>query len=218
MQSWSYEDAFTREPIRRFAGAMATNGVFLGAKLVNIFDFRKLNLDRITVYRNGYPVPGTPLQKDNDEKFNLNSLEAWVSGKHGRGVPYSDLANLYLLVFDLLSTQQAFHEYLHPKLINGSIYLSLGFSTQLTNNVEVFFFGEQPSTTHIESSRKVSKKIIVNTKMETKRWWTVPKNYYSFRSVGTPDIGLWEYSLEIHFLSRSATTLSYLWTRKVMMN
>ena len=169
VQSWSHEDVFTREPIRRFAIAMATNEAFLGAKSVNPFHFQKFNLNSITVYRNGYPVAGTPLQTENDKKLYLNSLEALAFGQHGHGVPYNDYANHYILVFDLTSTQQASHDYLYPELTNGSISISLRFSAQLTNSVEVFLLGERSSTIYIDSSRKVSKNIFLNTKLETKR-------------------------------------------------
>ena len=148
---------------------MATNEAFLGAKRVNPFHFQKFNLNSITVYRNGYPVAGTPLQTENDKKLYLNSLEALAFGQHGHGVPYNDYANHYILVFDLTSTQQASHDYLYPELTNGSISISLRFSAQLTNSVEVFLLGERSSTIYIDSSRKVSKNIFLNTKLETKR-------------------------------------------------
>ena len=99
-QSSSHEDVFTREPIRRFATAMATNEAFLGAKQVNPFHFQKFNLNSITDYRN------------------VNSLEALAFGQHGHGVPHNDYANHYISVFDLTSTQQASHNYLYPQLTN----------------------------------------------------------------------------------------------------
>ena len=137
VNSWSHEVAFTREPIRKFAIAMATNEAFLGAKRVNPFQFQKFNLNSITVYRNGYPVAGTQLQTENDKKLYLNSLEALAFGQHGHGVPYNDYANHYILVFDLTNTQQACHDYLYPELTNGSVSIRLRFSAEPTNSVGV---------------------------------------------------------------------------------
>ena len=148
---------------------MATNEAFLGAKRVKPFHFQIFNLNSITVYRNGYPVAGTPLQTENDKKLYLNSLEALAFGQHGHGIPYNDYANHYILVFDLTSTQQASHDYLYPELTNESISISLRFSAQLTNSVEVFLLGKRSSTIYIDSSRKVSKNISLSTKLETKR-------------------------------------------------
>ena len=164
---------------------MATNEAFLGAKRVNLFHFQKFNLNSIKVYRNGYPVAGTPLQTENDKKLYLNSLEALAFGQHGHGVPYNDYANRYNLVFDLTSTEQASDDYLYPQLTNGSISISLRFSAQLTNSVDTFLPGERSSIFYIDSSRKVSKNIFLNTKKKTKRWWIVLLFYYRFRKVST---------------------------------
>ena len=168
MQSWSHEDIFAREPNRRFVIALATNEAFLGAKPVNPFHFQNFNLNSFTVYRNGYPVAGTSLQTENDEKLYLVSLEALAFRQHGHGIPYNDYANHYILVFDRTSTQ-AFHGYLYPELTSGSISFNLRFSTHITNSLEVFLLGERSSTIYIDSSRKVSKNIVLSTKLETKR-------------------------------------------------
>lgn len=169
VKSWDQEDIFNREPIRRFAIAMNTNAAFLGSKTVNPFHYQKFNLDNITVYRNGYPVAGTPLLTENDKKLYLNSLEALAFQHHGHGVPYEDYMNHYILVFDLTSTQQASHDYLYPELTNCSISISLRFANELTDSVELFFLGEKSSTIYIDSSRRVSKNILMNTKVDNKR-------------------------------------------------
>ena len=168
-QSWDQEDVFNREPIRRFVIAMSTNAGFLGAKRTNPFHYQKFDLNSITVYRNGYPVAGTPLETDNDKKVYLNSLEALAFEQHGHGIPFEDYSNHYLMVFDMTSTQQASHDYLHPELTNASISLSLRFSSALTNNTEIFLLGERASTIYIDSARKVSKNVFLNTKIDTQK-------------------------------------------------
>ena len=64
------------------------------------------------------------------------------------------------MVFDLTSTQEATHDFIHPELTNSSISGELKFDTALTNNVEVFFLGEKSSTVYIDSARNVSKNIL----------------------------------------------------------
>ena len=167
--SWNQEDIFNREPIRRFAIAMTTNAAFLGSKALNPFHFRKFDLTSITVYRNGYPIAGTPLQTDDDKKLYLNSLEALAFGQHGHGIPYNKFGDHYFLVFDLTSTQQASHDYLYPELTNTSISVELRFSTALAANTEIFFLGEKSSTVYIDSARRVSKNVFLNTKIDTKK-------------------------------------------------
>ena len=104
MQSASQEDFSTMEPIRRFSVAMTTNEAFLGAKHVNPLDFQEFNRNSITVYRNVYPVAGTPLVTENDKEIYPNSLEALVFGQHGLGVLYNDYTNHSILMLDLTNT------------------------------------------------------------------------------------------------------------------
>ena len=168
-KSWNHEDIFNREPIRRFALAMTRNKAFLGSRAVNPFHYQKFNLEKITVYRNGYPIAAKPLQTDNDKKLYLNSLDALAFESHGHGVPFSDFPNHYVFVFDLTSTQQASHDYLYPKLTNGSISIDLRFSVELTDSLELFFQGEKSSTIYIDSLRKVSENIFFNKKIDSKK-------------------------------------------------
>ena len=67
-ERWDQEDVFNREPIRRFVLAMTTNAGFLGAKRTNPFHYQTFDLSSITVYRNGHPIAGTPLNTDADKK------------------------------------------------------------------------------------------------------------------------------------------------------
>ena len=59
--SWKQEDIFNREPIRRFALGFVSNKVFLGSAMTNPFHNKDFNLTSITVYRNGIPFVGTPM-------------------------------------------------------------------------------------------------------------------------------------------------------------
>ena len=52
-RSWSHEDIFSKEPVRRMVIAMATNQAYLGTNRTNPFHYQKFNLSQIVVYRNG---------------------------------------------------------------------------------------------------------------------------------------------------------------------
>ena len=156
-QSWDQENVFSGQPIRRFILAMSTNAGFVGAKTTNPFHYQKFGLRSITVYRNGHPIAGTPLETDTDKKMYLNSMGALAFHEHGHGISFEEYANHYLLVFDLTSTHQASHDYLHPELTSASISISLRFDTALAQITEVLLLGECASTVYINNSRKVSK-------------------------------------------------------------
>ena len=65
------------------------------------------------------------------------------------------------MVFDLTSTQQASHDFIHPELKNSSISIELKFSAALPNNIEIFIIGEKASTIFDDSARRVSKNHIL---------------------------------------------------------
>ena len=110
----------------------------------------------ITVYRNGHPIAGTPLETDTGKKMYLNSMGALAFHEHGHGTSFEEYANHFLLVFDLTSTHQASHDNLHPEHTSASISISLPFDTALVQITEVLLLGECASTVYINNSRKVS--------------------------------------------------------------
>ena len=63
--------------------------------------------------------------------------------ENGHGIPLSEFANHYIMVFDLTSTQEATHDFIHPELKNSSLSVELKFNSALAHNVENFFLGEK---------------------------------------------------------------------------
>ena len=61
IKSWSHDDIFSKEPVRRMVIAIATNQAYLGTNCTNPFHCHKLNLSQIVVYRNGRPIVETPV-------------------------------------------------------------------------------------------------------------------------------------------------------------
>ena len=83
------------------------------------------------------------------------SALAYVENDHG--ISLDDFPNHYILVFDLTSTQEATHDFIHPELTNSAISIELKFDAGLTNNIEILCLGEKSSTVYIDSARNVSK-------------------------------------------------------------
>ena len=71
-------DIFNREPIRRSAVAMTTNKVFLESNRGSPNHLRQFGLKSVTLYRFGYQNAGTPLQRDNEKRLFLISLEVFA--------------------------------------------------------------------------------------------------------------------------------------------
>lgn len=163
VMSWKQEDVFHKEPIRRFAVALSANTAFIGSNVTNPYNYQKFDLKSITVYRNGIPVAGTPLSTADNKRIYFNSLSSLAFVEGGHGIPLADFENHYVMVFDLTSTQQATHDYIHPELTNASITLEMIFGTALAQNTEIFLIGEKLTTVYVDSARNISK----NTLMES---------------------------------------------------
>ena len=73
-------------------------------------------------------------------------MSALAYVENGHGIPLSEFANHYIMVFDLTSTQEATHNFIHPELTNSSFSVDLKFDAVLAHNVEIFFLGEKAST------------------------------------------------------------------------
>ena len=86
--------------------------------------------------------------------------------EHAHGISFEEYANQYLFVFDLTSTHQASHDYLHPELTSASISISLRFDTAVAQITEVLLLGEAASTIYINNSRKVSKNYYIAAKTQ----------------------------------------------------
>ena len=121
LQSWKQEDVFSREPIRRLAICLNTNEAFLGSKQLNPFHFRKFNLEQICIYRNGLPVADSPINTADVKRLYFNTMSDLAYIDNGHGISLSEYPNHFIMVFDLTSTQQASHDFIHPELTNCSI-------------------------------------------------------------------------------------------------
>ncbi|XP_075250834.1 uncharacterized protein F54H12.2-like [Convolutriloba macropyga] len=163
VQSWRQEDVFSNEPVRRMIIAMTTNQAYLVTNRTNPFHYRAFNLSEVTIYRNGLPIVGTPISTTQRKRIYYNTIEAldFLQKGTGHGIPLGDYDNHFIMAFDLTSTQEASHDFIHPELTNCSISVDLTFSRALADNVEILLLGERNSTFYITSDRKVTKNALV---------------------------------------------------------
>ena len=145
------------EPIRRVIVALCVGTAFIGTNTANPFHYQKFGLREITIYRNGFATAGTPMSTTDNKRLYYNSMSALAYVENGHGIPLSEFANHYIMVFDLTSTQEATHDFIHPELTNSSLSVELKFDAALAHNVEIFFLGEKASTIYIDSARNASK-------------------------------------------------------------
>ena len=160
IKSWSHDDIFSKDPVRRMVIAIATNQAYLGTNCTNPFHCPKFNLSQIVVYRNGHLLLKHRSQQIFNHRIYFNTLEALdFLDKGGHGINLDNHPNHFALVFDLTSTQESSHDFIHPELTNCSISVQLTFDGALAANVEILFLCEKSSKFYVNWERKVTKKL-----------------------------------------------------------
>ena len=119
------------------AGQRRSNA-FIETNNINPYHYQKFDLSEGTVYRNGFATAGTPMLTNDNKRLYYNSMSALPYVENGHGIPLSDFAHHFIVVFDLTSTQEATHDFIHPKLTNSSLSVEPKFDTGLPNNIEIF--------------------------------------------------------------------------------
>ena len=99
----------------------------------------------------------SPISTADDKRLYFNTISDLAYIDNGHGISLTDYPNHFIMVFDLTSTQQASHDFIHPELTNCSISVEFKFSVALPNNIEIFIIGEKASTIFVDSARRVSK-------------------------------------------------------------
>ena len=163
MQNWRQEDVFTKEPVRRMILAMSSNTAYLGTIRTNPFHYQKFQLNEIIVYRNDLIIAVFPVSTTENKTIYYNTLEAldFVFNNSHR-ISLANYHNHYIMAFDLTSTQEASHEFIHPELTNCTISVELKVNAPLGENVELLFMGERASTVYMRSDRKIAKNTLMN--------------------------------------------------------
>ena len=141
--------------------AMSSNTAYLGTNRTNPFHYQKFQLKEILVYRNGLPIAGTPVSTTDNKRIYYNTLEALdFVFNNSHGISLANYHNLYIMAFDLSSTPEASHDFIHPELTNCTISEKLKFDSPLLENVELLFMGERASTVYVRSDRKKNLKTL----------------------------------------------------------
>ena len=116
LHSWKQDDIFAREPILRLAICLNTNEAFLGNNRQNPFNFHKFDLEQIYIYRNDLPVADSPISTSDDKRLYFNTISDLAYIDNGHGISLTEYPIQFIMVFDLTSTQQASHDFIHPEL------------------------------------------------------------------------------------------------------
>ena len=148
-RSWRQEGFFAREPVRQIIIVMNTNNAFLGTNRTNPFHYQRFGLEQVTLRRTGFLITSTPISTQDHKRLFFNTLSA-LGLLHCRlGITLKNYQHYFIMCFDLTSTQQAAHDFLHPEITICSVSLDLQFLIALTANLEVFVWGIRSSNVFV---------------------------------------------------------------------
>ena len=98
---------------------MSSNTAYLGTNRANPFHYQKFQLNEIIVYGNRLPIAGTPVTNTNNKRNYYNQIEALdFVFNDSHGISLANYHSHRFLAFDLTSTQEASHDFIHPELTN----------------------------------------------------------------------------------------------------
>ena len=127
-QNWfTEENIFDNAPVRRIAIAMNTNSAFTGSFTENPFGINSLTRCKIEL-RGGQPI----VDFDNSDNCRLyvTTMKAINFQDDIPSIPIDNFQDLYVLVFDLTSLQDAAEHCHYPELDGEPLRLELKFTLQ----------------------------------------------------------------------------------------
>ena len=179
-RSWQQEDNFAHEPLRQNVIAMNTNNAFPRTNRTNLLHNQKFGLKLNISRRNGLPIGSTPISTQDHKLPFFNTLSALGLLHCGLGKTLDNFQQHFIRCFDLKSTQQAAHDFLHPELTKCSVSLDLQFANGLTANLETAVWSIRSSNIFITSDRKVTKNVFP---ISAVRKWMEHNCQISFRAL-----------------------------------
>ena len=99
---------------------MSSNQAYFRSNRTTPFHYQKFGLSQIVIYGNRLSMVGTPITTNFEKRLYFNTLEALdFLDRRGQGISLSDYQNHLVMVFDLTSTKDASHGFIHPEFTNG---------------------------------------------------------------------------------------------------
>ena len=117
------ENFFNNAPIRRVAIAMNTNSAFTGSFTKNPFWYQPFDLKQIRILGGGQPT--VDFDTADICCLHVTTMKAVNFQDDIHSIPIVDFKDHYVLVFDLISMQDATENGHHPELVGDPLRLEL---------------------------------------------------------------------------------------------
>ena len=157
------ENVFNNAPIRRVAIAMNTNSAFTDSFTQDSFWYQQFDLRQSRILRRVQPI----VDFDTADKCRLyvTTMKAKNFQDGIPSIPIDNIKHHYVLVFDLISMQDATEICHSPELVGEPLRLELNFTNLLESVTELTVLGEQMSSVAVDkfgvAGKNVKKCIIL---------------------------------------------------------
>ena len=151
------ENIFNNASIRWIAIAKNSNSAFTGSFAESPFWYQQFSLREIRKLRGGEPI----VHRDTTHncRFYVTTMKAMNFQDDIPSIPVDNFKDLYVLVFDLTSMQDATEHCHYPVLIGEPLRLELYFSSLLENVTKVIVLVERTSFVAVDKFGVVGKNL-----------------------------------------------------------
>ena len=144
-------------PVRRIAIAMNTNSAFTGSYTENPFWYQQFDLRQIRILRGGQPI--VDFDAADNCRLYVTTMKAMNFQDDMPSIPIDNFKDLFVLVFDLNSMQDAAENCHYPELVGEPLRLELNFTFPLEHVTELIVLGERMSSVAVDKFGVVGKNI-----------------------------------------------------------
>ena len=151
------ENIFNNAPLRRIAFAMITNSAFTGSFTENPFWYHQFDLRQIRILGGGQPI--VDFDTADNCRLYVTTMKAMNFQDDIPSIPSDDFKDHYVLVFNLISMQDATENCNYPELVGEPLRLELNFNNPLENFTELIVLGERMSSLAVDKFNVVGKNV-----------------------------------------------------------
>ena len=136
---------------------MNTNSAFTGFFTENLFWYQQVDLRQIRILRGGQPI--VDFDTVDNCRLYVTTMKAMNFQDDNPSTAIDDFKDLYVLVFDLTSMQDATEKCHYPELVGEPLRLELNLTNPLENVTELIVLGERLSSVAFDKFVVVGKNL-----------------------------------------------------------
>ena len=151
------ENIFIKAPVRRIAIAMNTNSAIRWSYTEKTFCYQQFDLRQFEILRESQPI--VDFDAADKCRFYVTTMKALNFQDDIPSIQIDNFKDHYVLVFDLISMEDATENYHYPELVGEPLWLELNYTCPLEHVTELFVLGGRIFLFEVEKLGVLGKKI-----------------------------------------------------------